>query len=158
METTLRVPCWPGQSWKRFHLPALLLLASDAIREQSLICAWPLLMLCRVTMTAQEDDCKWRSSAVSRRHCCAFHYACGFVFPFSPPPSCYCFQRWTLTDMEICPASLFFTWEIKFLRKWDFPWKIYTFQSNFSRIKPKGFLTSLRILFKIKLKRRFFSM
>lgn len=41
-----------------------------------------------------------------------------------------------------------FSWEIKFFRKCDFPWKIYFFfQSNLSKSKPKDFLLSLRIYF-----------
>jgi len=49
--------------------------------------------------------------------------------------------------VESYPASPFFPWGIKFLRKCDFPWKIYRFQSNPSKSNPNDFLMSLRILF-----------
>lgn len=57
--------------------------------------------------------------------------------------------------MENCPARLFFPREIKFLRKCDFPWKIYTFQSNPSKTNPKDFLMSLKRLFLLSEKREF---
>lgn len=134
--------CWLRQSQKRPHLPTLLLLASTAICEPSVVCPWPLLLLCSLTVVARRTGTNEGVQHLVEDTSVPLTVLTGSTFLSVPLQAA--FRGKHLEMWKAVQQACFFE---KFLRKCYFLGKIWIFQSNPSKTKPKDFLVSLRIAF-----------